>query len=459
MNKKYLILVAIFSIIGLLIYFSCNPFQVSEKVKLTFNAFDETDTIKATGASVIYVSPTGNDANDGSINNPLYSLSLAVEWAVPGTTIYMKGGTYYYTSTINLTQSGTASQKISIVAYNNEKPILNFKNQPYGAEYRGILLTGNYWYIKGLEICYAGDNGIKIEGSYNTIELCVFHHNGDSGVQLGFGHDFVNDGSYCAYNTIINCDSYFNFDFDSKGGDADGFACKMHNGPGNRFIGCRAWHNSDDGWDLFETDYAVEIINCWTWGNGFKSDFDAIYLEKMGVPMSSFSGNGNGFKLGGNGSGGNSKGTHIVKNCIAFNNNATGRTAHGFDQNSHKDGLTLYNCLAFNNLYNYFFEETPTSGKVMTFANCVSLAPGKVSTFPAGTIEITNSWNLSVTVENSDFVILTEEAAMAPRQADGSLPNNGFGKLVAGSDLIDKGTNVGLPYLGAAPDLGAIESY
>lgn len=458
--KKRLIVISLLVITALLVWFSCNPFQVSEKSSNSFNVLDETDSVRATGATSIYVAPTGSDTNEGTLTSPIYSLSLAVEWAIPGTTIYMRGGKYSYSSTITLSQSGTSSQKISIVAYNGEKPVLDFSTQPYGAEYRAILLTGNYWYIKGLEICYAGDNGIKIEGSYNTIELCSFHHNGDSGVQLGFGHDFSNpDGSFCAYNTIINCDSYFNFDFDSKGGDADGFACKMHNGIGNKFIGCRAWHNSDDGWDLFETDFAVEIINCWTWGNGFKSDFDAIYLAKMGTTMSSFSGNGNGFKLGGNGTGGSSKGTHIVKNCIAFNNNAAGRTAHGFDQNSHKDGVTLYNCLAFNNLYNYFFEESTNPGKVMTFANCVSLAPGKVATFPSGTVEITNSWNLAVTVDNSDFASILEADAMASRQSDGSLPNNNFGKLVAGSDLIDKGTNVGLPYKGAAPDLGAIESY
>jgi hypothetical protein len=47
--------------------------------------------------------------------------------------------------------------------------------------------------------------------------------------------------------------------------------------------------------------------------------------------------------------------------------------------------------------------------------------------------------------------------AKAPRNEDGSLPNNGFARLVNSSDLIDKGVNVGLPYLGAAPDLGAYE--
>ncbi len=406
-----------------------------------------------------YVSPNGNDSNPGSLSQPFYSIARAVSVAaVPGTTIYVRGGTYNYNSTIQLTQSGTSSAKINIWAYPGEKPVLNYSTQPYGTENRGIVLIGDYWNIKGLEICYAGDNGIKIEGSHNTVEACVFHHNGDSGVQLGFAHTTVNpDGVLCSYNEIINCDSYLNFDFDNAGSDADGFACKMHNGKGNKFIGCRAWRNSDDGWDLFETDWPVEIINCWTWHNGDKADFDAIYLQKMGKPMSSFQGNGNGFKLGGNGTGGSSKGTHVVKNCVAFDNNF--KSKKGFDQNSHKGGVIVYNCTSFGNGYNYMFEDNAESGAVNEFKNNVSFNPrGSLAyEFSSGAIQQNNSWNLSVTADASDFRSLSETLAMALRQADGSLPSNDFAKLVSGSDLIDKGVSVGLPHRGAAPDLGAFE--
>ena len=43
------------------------------------------------------------------------------------------------------------------------------------------------------------------------------------------------------------------------------------------------------------------------------------------------------------------------------------------------------------------------------------------------------------------------------RQTDGSLPEIPLLHLVSTSGLIDKGTNVGLPFLGSAPDLGAYE--
>jgi hypothetical protein len=47
--------------------------------------------------------------------------------------------------------------------------------------------------------------------------------------------------------------------------------------------------------------------------------------------------------------------------------------------------------------------------------------------------------------------------ALQPRKADGSLPDVELMHLVDGSDLIDRGEDVGLPFTGSAPDLGAFE--
>jgi hypothetical protein len=409
-------------------------------------------------SGAVFVSPTGDDANPGTIAEPFYTLSRAVASVQPGTTIYMRGGTFNYNATILLSASGTSAAPIRIVAYQVEKPVLNFSTQPYGADHRGILLTGNHWQIAGLEISYAGDNGLKLEGSHNRIEQCVFHHNGDSGVQLGFGHETVNpNGELCSYNEIINCDSYLNFDFDGRGGNADGFACKMHNGKGNVFRGSRAWRNSDDGWDLYETDWPVEITDCWTWHNGDQPDFDDIYIAKKGMKMSSFAGNGNGFKLGGNGTGGSSEGTHVVKRSIAFDNNF--RSKKGFDQNSHKGGVLVTNSLAWGNGYNFMFEEDAESGSANEFVNNVTFAPGTSlgMEFSAASVLRSNSWQLAVMADPADYMDLSEAAAMAPRQPDGSLPANGFGRLVAGSDLIDKGVDIQDPFKGTAPDLGPFE--
>ncbi len=393
-----------------------------------------------------YVSPTGNDANPGSIASPFATLNKAQSVALPGNIIYMRGGTYLPSSTIRITNSGTAGNRIQLLAYPGETPYLNFTNQPYGDANRGIIFTttASHWNIKGLEIGYAGDNGVKVEGSHLRFEQCVFHHNGDTGLQIGFGHTDANpDGQLAAFIEVVNCDSYENFDDGpTNGGNADGFAAKMHCGRNIVFTGCRAWGNSDDGWDLFETDYSVVISNCWTWRSG--------YLGQ---------GNGNGFKLGGNGTGGDSIGTHYAYNCISFSNKV-----NGFTQNSHKDGVVVINCLSFTNGasgYNYFMEGSLNSGKQNIFRNNVGIRRNPASTSnnfieDNAPLEQNNSWNLAVTANYADYVSLLETAAKAPRQPDGSLPT-GFARLVGGSDLIDVGINVGQPFNGAAPDLGPYE--
>jgi pectate disaccharide-lyase len=417
-----------------------------------------TSTDTSTVADAIYVAPNGLDSNPGTLALPLLTLPAAVAKATPGATIYMRGGTHKPAATITLSTSGTATSLIHIFNYPNEIPVLDFSLQNYDSTQRGIMLTGNYWHIKGLEICYASDNGMKLEGNHNKIERCVFHHNGDSGLQLGFAHTTSNpNGELCAYNEIINCDSYLNFDFDNMGSDADGFACKMHQGKGNVFRGCRSWHNGDDGWDLFETDWSVEITNCWTWHNGDRTDFEALYIAKMGKKMSSYMGNGNGFKLGGNGTGGSSKGTHVVKNCVAFDGNFGSKK--GFDQNSHKGGELVQNCTSWGNGYNFMFEEDPDSGATNQFDNNIEFGhkASMAFEFSAGAILNNNSWQLATPAAAADFVSLAETLALAPRQADGSLPVNDFARLIATSHLVDQGKDVGLPFSGAAPDLGAFE--
>jgi hypothetical protein len=57
-------------------------------------------------------------------------------------------------------------------------------HQPKKLGIRGVLMTGDYWFLRGLHITEAGDNGIKLEGNHNRIERCTFSYNDDTGLQL-----------------------------------------------------------------------------------------------------------------------------------------------------------------------------------------------------------------------------------------------------------------------------------
>ncbi len=385
-----------------------------------------------------YVATDGNDMNPGTIDLPFATITQAITVAVPGDTIYVRDGTYSPTNTItiNSSKSGTESLKYFLIAYANERPLLDFSNTPNGI--KGIRLNASYWYIKGIDVKGAGDNGLEISGgSNNIIERCSFYENRDSGVQLSNG---------AANNQIINCDSYYNADPPDYA-DADGFAPKLTVGSGNYFYGCRAWGNVDDGWDGYmrgANDVTTTLENCWTWGNG--------YLKDGTDPGSQA--NGNGFKMGGGDNSNSDSLMHhfILRNCLAFDNKFK-----GFDQNNNLGSMTLLNCTGYKNKEaNYRIQRTLNPGQTLTIKNCVSFTGAvQVGNFA---IQEANSWRNPFVVTTEDFVSIDPSSASTPRKADGSLPDIDFMHLASGSDLIDGGVEVGLAYIGKAPDLGAFES-
>ena len=385
-----------------------------------------------------YVAVNGSDSNSGTLGQPFKTITKAIAVAVPGDTIFVRGGIHPQTGTINIAsnQNGTQSLRYHLVAYRAERPLLDFSSTPLGR--KGINLSASYWHLKGLDVKGAGDNGLEINGgSFNIIENCAFFENRDSGVQLSNG---------AANNRLLNCDSYFNADPPDYA-DADGFAPKLTVGSGNYFYGCRAWGNCDDGWDGYKrgaNNVTTTLENCWTWKNG--------YLKNGSDPGPQA--NGNGFKMGGGDNGNSDQLMHhfVLKNCLAFSNKAK-----GFDQNNNVGSMTLLNCTGYNNKEtNYRLTRALNAGQILTVKNSISFA-GAVE-LGAFAIQEKNGWMSPFAVTAADFLSLADSVAASPRQADGSLPNIDFLHLARNSDLIDAGVEVGLPFNGKAPDLGAFES-
>ena len=455
-------------------------------------------TFKSNRHSVFYCAPPekgGNDNNEGSIEAPFFNVSKALSLMEPGDTLYLRGGTYRYTATIALDQRGSELERLCIFNYPGESPVLNFydifstytnlSSSARGSA-RGFKITGDYYYLKGLEICQAPDNGIKIEGSHNICELLILHHNGDSGIQIGLGKDDPDAPDQVANNLIKNCDSYRNLDWGTTYENADGFACKLSPGANNRFTGCRAWQNADDGWDFYMTHYPIYLDSCWTFGNGnpdlaSKEDLDWEFGQNNTIPTS-WSGDGNGFKLGGDGW----AAKHEIRNCIAFDGHQTGA---GFNENNNADSLFIFNCVSWQGIKNYRVRAYPSD-----IRNCISFdaknsGQDQLYNLAEGTVSLNNSWdqiegNVLVPYKTTtnelfdqksiydEFVSTSKEDFLAPRQADGSLPDNGFGRLKANSIFIDRGSNIvrGVDpvnfrpmdielsnYFGLAVDLGAYE--
>ena len=357
----------------------------------------------------------------------------AIQNAISGDVIYVKEGVFTFSTTIKITQSGTSTNQISIITHpnNSQRPIFDFSLMSENSSNRGIELSGSYWHIKGIKITKAGDNGMWINGHNNLVEYCEFSENSDTGLQISSG------GSN---NTILNCDSFFNADSTLE--NADGFASKLDAGDGNKFIGCRAWQNLDDGWDgyLKGTDNITTTYeNCWAIKNGYLKD------GSKGV------GDGNGFKTGGSDDK-TLKHNAIFKNCLAV-----GNVVDGFDHNSNRGNVEIYNSGAYNNGRNINFGSSNIAN-ALTIKNTVSFSGDNNDSYNAINIDITNNgWQNGILTNTSDYVSLDIDLLTSSRQSDGSLPELDFMKLVDGSDLVDAGINVGLSFNGSAPDIGPFE--
>jgi parallel beta-helix repeat protein len=352
-----------------------------------------------------YVATNGSDSNPGTIDQPFATVPHAISLVQPGELIYIRGGTYtpaesFFFSGIN----GLEGQMIRVFAYPGEKPIFDFSldldtNQGWG------LYESSYWHIKGIAIYNAHDVGMRIRNNsnYNIIEDMEFAFNEENGFAV---HTFSTN------NLILNNVSHHNYDPDRHGEDADGYVVGT-NAIDNTLRGNIAHDNSDDGFDLWES------INTTLEGNvAYSNGFD---LWGEGA---NFNGDGNGYKLG-QGIGG-----HLLIGNIGWGNAATGATF-----NTASGPLILYNNTMYGQTNNYYFKE-----RAHVLRNNISFN-GSFS-LDEFTDDQNNSWNLGI----SDPGFLSEDT-MSPD----------FLKLAPGSPAIDAGVDLGLPFSGNAPDLGAHE--
>jgi hypothetical protein len=404
-------------------------------------------------AAEYFIAPGGSNASAGTIANPWGTFDFAIDQLSAGDTLFVRGGTYNLSNRLTLSSGdgGAANNRVNIWAYESggimESPILDFagmSNSLWGqSNGRGIQINnGVDWvHIKGLTIQNARDNGLQSQSDNSIFERMTTRWNGDSGLQI--------DGS-SSFNLVLNSDSYENYDPSANGENADGFAIKFEDlGPGNVVRGSRAWANADDGWDMWESTIGgVLVEDSWAFDNGvlLPRFITVDALEAGDVNADNFNGDATGFKLGQDG------GRHVLNRVLAWNNR------NGIDVNGNGNGVTVQNSTSFDNVRNWQFDETDEdtlNPHVLT--NNISFSGSSSDNFDTGVTSSHNTWN-GIPVNEADFLSLDDTIARGPRNADGSLPISNFLRLVPTSNLIDAGIDVGLPFNGPAPDLGAFET-
>ncbi|MET0387901.1 MAG: right-handed parallel beta-helix repeat-containing protein [Polyangiales bacterium] len=395
-------------------------------------------------ADEYYVAPDGADTNPGTLDAPFASVERGQEAAKPGDTVYLRGGEYHFSGTqqsigIALSKSGASGSPIKYFAYEGEQPILDLFELKPQARVTGIDIRANWLHLRGIEVrgvrqLIVGDSwGVRIRGDHNVVEHFNVHDNEAPGI-------FITSG---ASNLVLNCDSHHNYDPLENGGNADGFGCHAEGGD-NVMRGCRAYENSDDGFDFINAAGSCMAEQSWSFRNGYIPDTDTTAA------------NGAGFKSGGYGNPPRTPATgaarHAIRGSLAFANRAI-----GFYANYHPGGIDFFNNTAYDNPANFDMRTGGGATTTHKLRNNVALMPGRDIVSWAGGSDETSTWKLGISVSARDFAGVDKAEALAPRQADGSLPQVSFLRLADGSQLIDRGEDVGMPFTGSAPDLGAYE--
>lgn len=296
-----------------------------------------------------YVTPTGDVTADGLSETTPTSFHTAISKVEAGDTILLKGGVYSYNARIQIQKDGAPNGYISVHPQSaSDRVVFDFSEMEFNGNNRGIQVYGDYWHFENIEVTGAGDNGMYIAGSYNIVENCLFYNNRDTGLQIGRGYSHENSiNEWPSFNLIKNCTSFGNYDDETFGENADGFAAKLTIGYGNVFDGCIAFRNSDDGWDLYAKEESgnigtVVLYNCVSFENGFLP-YPIEREDASGNKYQTYitrDGDGIGFKLGGS----TMEGDVLLHNCLAFNNKL-----HGFGDNSNPGVINISNCSAINN--------------------------------------------------------------------------------------------------------------
>lgn len=282
----------------------------------------------------LYVSNKGSVFGKGTKNDPI-DLETAVKYLQPGQTALLLPGKYYPTKSLEIERgnNGTAKKrKVIKSADPKNRAIIDFGSSSAGVT--AINLFGDYWTLEGFDVTRTpGDcKAIQVGGSYNQIRMVDTYLNGDTGIQIS-GRSSESSDLWPHDNLIYGCESFGNSD--PAQNNADGFASKLTSGKNNVFRNCVSHHNVDDGWDLYskvETGAIGEVLieNCIAYANGTKLDLSG-------------KGDGNGFKLGGDGI----AIKHILRNSISWGNGTNGVTCNS-NPALILDRVTVYNSVSYN---------------------------------------------------------------------------------------------------------------
>ncbi len=456
------------------------------------------------GAAVWYVATTGKDYNPGTFEKPWATFRKAAESLKAGDTVYVRGGTYYEKRTVIPANSGNAiNGYITFQNFREEKVTLDgtvaVRHNP---ETRVFDLSGKaYVRIIGFRMLnyIYGINSDSPRGVPAAHHLEIRHcyiNVGDPeyqrpkgrgcGIYIRNAHDFI-----LADLEVYDCSSGISI----KGSPAG----ESYNGQVLDVYSHDHWGNEGDGIYVGERAHDILISGCRVHGthdDGIDVRGYNLVLKNCVAHDNTYARNdAHGFKLYGiDPANGANPGTNIrVERCVSYNNSRgmflsglgiLNSTARSRRESHHAKRIEVVNCTVVNNAYGIVMEnEYDRYPLKPVIYNTIGKSRARSALFylqhtPALTADFNLWWTEENTrkpidragryyssdqIENpripgswfSDTGNDEHSRSVDPLFIDEA--NNDF-RLRDDSPGIDAGLDVGLPYSGPSPDMGAQEA-
>jgi hypothetical protein len=402
-----------------------------------------------------YIATNGLDSNPGTQVAPFVTLMKAQSAASAGDIVYINAGTYYPTNQYATEQGVYVPVNLinkSGIAYEampGTRPVFNFSLvNPTNLRTAAFWVNANNITFQGFDVVAVQENITNVNNQ--SVGFANYGCNYCTWNEVNV-HDADCVGIYFekvdASNLVYRCDCYNLAGINSYSyGNADGFGCHVSaGGKGNIFRECRAWNDSDDGYDCINCSENVTFDHCWSYLNGNNG------------------GNGNGFKVGGWASTDQNQiadpiPSHCVIGCLAVGNHGNA----GFYANHQCAGPGVptgwTNNTAYDNVVGYnMLQRTPpdySTNAAETDANDIAgtnevmhLNVVYADTYQdvenlneSGNMVASNSWTQSgYSASSSDFVSTSINQITNTRSPDGSLPVITLMHPVVGDKLTEWG--------------------
>ena len=443
-----------------------------------------------TNGTVYYVAvnePGASDDNNGlhltyqdGQDGPWLTIQRAASTMTAGDVSYVRAGTYYE-SGISFAHSGASGAPITLANYQSEKVVID-GSQSTG-DYPGIWIVEGrgHYVIQGFTIRNMDENGIATDEETTetfqgiTIRDCILHDNGWSGIELVAVDSFVVDNveaynndyyglEICSSNNgIVRNSSFHDHTFPRTILNSGGHGLAINQGHDITVSDSYAYHNTVHGFDVSDWPKFGELSYNITFERNLSYDNGAA-----------------GFAI-------NSDSHHVVyRNNVAWRNGAAWAglgVMSGFWCYSGCWHVEWYNNVSLENTDAGFWvtDELGIYGtpddNLLVFKNNIAYNNDPRGWAAALVIEGDNTWQVVATHNNwsvspgyelavinqgteytpddiNNGAFQTGNISIDPQFVDATAPDV---HLQPGSPCIDAGIDVGLPYLGLAPDMGAFE--